>query len=100
MLYNIYAGLSGSFGGASYLYTHDYNSEIEAIDAAYQEAVYLYDEMANIYDIPSYDDCLSLTESEEEAEDMYNEEIENWIDYYVVVTDNDTETSKEEIWMN
>lgn len=37
MRYKIYAGLSGGFGGANYMFTENYNSMDEALKDAYQE---------------------------------------------------------------
>lgn len=97
MKYNIYAGLGGGFGGAQYEYTIDCKSEEEADNLAYEAAVSVYDSYEGSHGILSYDDCRDVSDSDEEAEDMYQEEIENWIEYYAVPTDEDTETTKEEL---
>lgn len=39
MKYKIYAGLGGSFGGATYQYTDEFRTEEDALDTAYLLAV-------------------------------------------------------------
>ena len=39
MKYKIYAGLGGSFGGATFQYVDDFNTEEDALDTAYLLAV-------------------------------------------------------------
>lgn len=99
MLYNIYAGLGGGFGGARYDHTRDCNNKEEAENLAYEEAIGIYESYEGSQGILSYNDCREASDSDEEAEEMYREEIENWIEYYAIPTDEDTETSKEEIWI-
>lgn len=41
-LYNLYAGLSGGFGGYQYHCTEEYNSKDEALEAARQLAIEEY----------------------------------------------------------
>ena len=99
MLYNIYAGLGGGFGGAQYEYTRDCKDKEEADTLAYEDAISIYESYEGSQGILSYDDCRDVSDSDEEAEEMYQEEIENWIEYYTIPTDEDSETSKEEIWV-
>jgi len=66
MRYNIYAGLGGSFGGATYQGTGDFNSIESAEEMAYQCAVEEY-----------------------EITEMYNDEKESWMEYYVRLTEED-----------
>ena len=51
MKYAIYAGLNGGFGGATFQYVDDFDSEYEALDAAYDKAVEEYE---------SYEGCHGL----------------------------------------
>lgn len=97
MLYNIYAGLGGGFGGAQYDYTCNCESKEEAEDLAYDAAINVYELYEGSHGLLDYSDCREVSSSDEEAEEMYNEERESWLEYYAVPTDEDTETPKEEI---
>lgn len=104
--YNIYAGLGGSFGGAQYQYTIEANNKREAEEIAYNEALEIYQDFEGTYGIMDWNDCaISLeidpyTENNDliaEVDELYNEEMENWIKYYAILTSKDKETSKEEL---
>lgn len=104
--YNIYAGLGGGFGGAQYQYTIEANSKEEAEEIAYHEAIEIYQDFEGTYDIMDWNDCaISLeidpyTENDDliaEVDELYNEEIENWIVYYAILTSDDKEVSEEEL---
>ena len=106
--YNIYAGLGGSFGGANYKFTIEAKSKEEAEDIAYNEAVEVYQDFEGTYGIMDWDDCaISLeidpyTENDdliEKVDELYNEEMENWIKYYAILTSEDKNISKEELVM-
>ena len=99
MLYNIYAGLGGSFGGAQYDYTKDCKDKEEAENLAYESAVNIYESYEGLHGILDYNDCREVSDSDGEANEMYQNEIESWIEYYAVPTDEDTETTKEELWI-
>lgn len=98
--YNIYAGLGGSFGGATYQYTTDCENLEEAEQAAYSIAVEVYESYEGLYGIKSWSECrediaeeddvLPEEVNEDAVDVMYEEERENWLDYYVVPTDEDT----------
>lgn len=98
--YNIYAGLGGGFGGASYHSTILAKDEHEANDYAYECARDEYEMYEGNRGIKSwYDIALELgfdsdvadmsEEEEEEVSEAYNEEVEDWIQYYVVLTSED-----------
>lgn len=105
MKYNIYAGLGGGFGGASLIKTEEFGSKEEAIEYARDCAVdeyYSYDGMHGLLNIDSIlEDCESfgmttedfeeMDESDRErwAEEVLEEDIESWIDYYAIPTDED-----------
>lgn len=104
--YNIYAGLGGGFGGAQYLYTVKTENREEAEEIAYEEALDLYESFAGNYNLLSWSDCANqlgidpCTEDDNliaEVDELYNEEMENWIEYYAILTSKDKETSKEEL---
>lgn len=97
--YNIYAGLDGSFGGASYQYTTDCDSSAEAEELAHQAAVDEYESYEGLYGIKSWEDCAEeYCESnniskedvdEEDIDEYYQEEVESWIAYYAILTSED-----------
>ena len=103
--YNIYAGLGGSFGGANYKFTIEANSLEEAMDIAYQEAVEEYQQYEGLHGLRTWIDCAEELgvdieeEDSEDVDDLYNSEIESWIDYYAILTSEDKNISKDELVM-
>lgn len=100
--YNIYAGLGGGYGGARYQCTTLAESEDDAMDEAYAIACDDYDAYVGIHGLRSYDDIaedegLDPNEDIEEIEEIYNQEREDWVDYYVVLTSEDTNVDPDEI---
>lgn len=96
MKYNIYAGLGGSFGGAQYHCTGDFNDEDEATQYAFELAVEEYESYEGHYGIKSWYDIAEEVElnpddpdNEEEIDDLYNEERESWIEYYAILFEED-----------
>lgn len=91
MKYNIYAGLGGSFGGATYQGTGDFKSRESAEQAAYEAAVEEYESYEGYYGIRSWEDLADEEglDYEDEINELYNEERENWIEYHVVLTEED-----------
>lgn len=103
--YNIYAGLSGSFGGANYQYTGLYETVEEAKDDAFQAACWNYDQYRGLYKLPSWEDAvkaycadqgIDLEDFDEDDEEVfqevkeyYDEAREDWLYYYIVPTDED-----------
>lgn len=102
--YNIYSGLSGSFGGASYQYTGLYETEDEACDDAFKSACEDYEQYAGSHGLFSWEDAIDAyctdngidredfvetDENSEEIEEYYNEERESWLEYKVVPTEED-----------
>ena len=95
MKYNIYAGLGGSFGGATYQGTGDFSSLASAEEMAYQCAVEEYEMWEGTHGIRSWADiadeeCLDYEEDEYEINEMYEDEKESWMTYYAVLTEEDT----------
>lgn len=95
--FKIYAGMGGGFGGATYECTIEAASERDAEQYAYDLAVEQYQSYEGYHGILSWEECLEDLEmsgfvgddmSEGEIEDIVNEhylnEIDSWIDYYVV----------------
>lgn len=90
MKFEIYAGLGGGFGGASYVETIEANTREEAEEYARQCAIDDYESYEGSHGILSRDDVFEdLIESfgeeplEEDVDLRYMEEVEGWIAYYV-----------------
>ena len=83
-LYKIKYGLGGGFGGARESEILDFETVEEAEAAAYdmaEEYASLYEGM---YGLPDFDEIKEREEcSDEEANTIYYEELENWLDYSV-----------------
>lgn len=98
--YNIYAGLGGGYGGAKYQYTSLFESEEEAANESYyvaREEYTTYEGMRGLEDFSdaieearSMNPDLDDEELESIAEEIYNSYVEDWIEYYVVPTDEDS----------
>ena len=96
MKYNIYAGLGGSFGGAQYRGTGEFENFDDAEDYAYRTAVEDYESYEGYYGILSWYDVAQENEldpdnpdDEEEINELYCIEKEDWIDYYAVLFEED-----------
>lgn len=99
--FNIYAGLGGSFGGASYHGTGDFKSLADAENEAYQLAVEEYESYSGCHGLLSWGDIadengLDYTEDSAEIDELYIEEMESWLDYYAVLADEDEDTLEED----
>lgn len=106
--FKIYAGLGGSFGGAVYHETIEAENEREASNYAYQIATEEYQSYEGYhYGIMSWEDCeedlcesgmledLTENEYEDTVNAHYLDEIESWIDYYVIETTDEDEEEEE-----
>lgn len=96
MKYNIYAGLRGSFGGATYQGTGDFESREAAEQAAYEAAVEEYEMYEGLHGILDWGEVAennNLDPDDEsnasEIDELYNEEKESWMEYYAVLTEED-----------
>ena len=98
--FNIYAGLGGGFGGAEYCSTILAEDIDEASNYAYECARNEYELYEGNKGIKSWDDvALDLgfdpeerdmtAEEEEKVSEVYNEEVENWIEYQAILTSED-----------
>lgn len=92
MKYAIFAGLSGSFGGATYQHTDDFETEEDALDFAYALAGLMYDSLEGLCGLPNWEnirDELSNSHgsdeepSEDDIYELYMERRDNWLDYRV-----------------
>ena len=100
-LYNIYAGLSGSFGGATYQGTGEFKSLSEAEDFAYDLAVEEYQSYEGYHGILSWYDVAEENGLDEisdsvEIDNLYNEEMQDWMDYYAILASEDEDTPEDE----
>lgn len=97
--YNIYSGLGGDFGGASYQYTTLCESAEDAEKEAYESAVEEYQSYEGFNSIPTWSDSLDAAMEEnpgvpedelhEIADEIYNSIMEEWIEYYCILTEDD-----------
>ena len=83
--FKIYAGLSGGFGGANFIDTLEFDNELDANQYAYEEAVYIYEGYEGIHGLRTLEQIMEDEgiEAEDIGLDMYIEEREDWLDYYV-----------------
>lgn len=89
--YNIYAGLGGGFGGARYQYTGLFNSEEEALEEAYAVACEEYESYEGTGGLMTYEDALEEAEGNEStADEILEQEKDEWISYKAVLTSEDT----------
>ena len=103
-LFDIYAGLGGSFGGAEYRETMEFNDLHDTEIYAYNLARDEYEQYEGLHGIKSWGDIADemgfdpenelSQEMEEEISDYYMEEVEQWIDYYVVPVEEKTNFEK------
>ena len=103
--YNIYAGLGGGFGGAKYSGSGEFESEEDASEVAYDIACEEYESYEGYHGILDWHDVAEANDLDPDDEDnydaileLYNEERESWIEYYAVLTEEDTETTEEELY--
>jgi hypothetical protein len=79
----IYSGLGGGFGGAHFKEVFTGSRE-EAEKTAYQLAIEEYESYEGLHGLRTTSDIMEEDEvDEDEAEEIYNQEREDWLDYYV-----------------
>lgn len=76
-LFAIYAGLGGSFGGATFQYLENFENVDDANDFAESLAREEYESYEGIHGILDQEEC-------EEQDIDYEDEVCSWIDYRVV----------------
>jgi hypothetical protein len=101
--YNLYAGLSGGFGGATYMGTYEFNTIEEATNEAYLLACEVYESYEGCHGILSWEECeAELLENgedfvdEEDVNLYYMEEKEGWLSYYAIPADEDDNVERED----
>ena len=93
--YNLYAGLSGGFGGATYVGTYEFDTLEKATNEACLLACEVYESYEGCHGIMSWEECeAELRENgedfdEEDVNLYYMEEKEGWLSYYAVPADED-----------
>ena len=93
--YNIYAGMDGSFGGASLVDTVVCDNEAQANEIAREYAIEIYQSYEGLYGIKDWYEVREelrdsgLDYEDDTVTDCYEEEVESWIDYYVEPVDED-----------
>ena len=81
-LYKIKYGLGGGFGGARESEILDFETLEEAQSAAYDMAVEFASMFEGSYGLPDFGEIKEREGcSDEEANAIYYEELENWLDY-------------------
>lgn len=93
--YKIYAGLGGGFGGGYYIKTTLETTREWAEEEAYDEACEIYDSYGGTQGLFDREEALEEDPdlNDEELDEMYNEDRENWVDYWV---EEETEENREE----
>jgi hypothetical protein len=82
--YRIFAGMGGGFGGAQEVDVMEFANKEAAKDYAYEVACETYNMYAGMHGLRSVADIMEEDECDEEnAEYVYDEEREDWLDYYV-----------------
>lgn len=94
MNYNIYAGLSGSFGGATYIGTKYFKNEETALGRACSIAYEMYESYEGTNGILSWDEIAEQENLDPDKDvklinEIYDDVMQSWIDYYVIPTDDD-----------
>lgn len=103
MKYNIYAGLGGGFGGATYQGTGEFNDEESAAQCAYELAVEEYQSYEGLHGILDWNDVaeqegLDPETDSDSIDQAYVDEMESWIEYYAVLMEEDEEFDPEEYY--
>ena len=110
VLYHLYGGLGGSFGGPNFLSADSFSSQKDAVDAAYDLAVEEYQNYEGLYGLVSeeqvkdqYLEDNDLTEedlTDSDYEDIhlaYLEEVEGWISYFAIEASKDPNKDMTEV---
>ena len=107
--FKIFAGMGGSFGGAQYHGTFEFENMDEAHQEAYRLAEEEYQSYEGCHGILSYEDCeedlrdsgfiyedMTDGEIEDAIANHYLEEIESWISYYALPATGPDDTSHDD----
>jgi hypothetical protein len=92
--WKIYAGLAGGFGGANFIRTFTGTQE-QAEKEAYYAAIEEYESYEGLHGLRTVDEIMEEDGLEyDEAMEVYNDERESWLDYYVKPDDGIKESIK------
>lgn len=83
----------GLGGGMNTIESHveDFNTQEQADEQAYQLAVDDYESYAGMHGLMDYDEALAEAEGDEDdAQDIYNESREGWLEYHAELVPDDT----------
>lgn len=81
--WKIYAGLGGGFNSIRYIKTYE-GTKDQAEKEAYYAAVEEYESYEGLHGLRTVDEIMDEEGVDyEEAQQIYNEEMESWLDYYV-----------------
>lgn len=83
--YRIYAGLGGSFGGAKFVDTLEFENDDEASDYAFDMACEEFERSAGLYGLVSYKQLKEENPDfdDDDLDELYNQERERWLSYKV-----------------
>lgn len=91
--FEIYAGLSGGFGGASLEGVYEFDNMYEALDFARDCAFEQYTSYEGANGVLSWNECKAdlldsgFDSDDDDVDTRYMEEVESWIEYYVEPVD-------------
>lgn len=96
--FRVFAGMGGGFGGAKNYGVYEFKNAEEAEHYAYEMAVQEYQSYEGYHGIISWGDIVDNPEefgleedyTEDDINEIYNEEIDSWISYYVEEVPEDT----------
>lgn len=96
--FRVFAGMGGGFGGANDYGIYEFKDTEEAEQYAYEMAVQEYQSYEGSGGIVSWGEIAENLEefgleegyTEDDINEIYNEEIESWISYYVEEVPEDT----------
>lgn len=90
----IFCGLSGGFGGANFTETFT-GTEAQAESRAYQAAIEEYERYEGAHGLRSSQDIMDEDGvDQEDADQIRNEEMESWLDYWVEPYDSSKHTGR------
>ena len=79
----LFAGLNGGFAGGTFQ-TFEESSAKDAYQYCYQLAIDEYDSYVGMHGLRTVSEIMEEDEvDEEEAEQLFNDEREGWLDYYI-----------------
>ena len=82
-IYSIFSGLGGGFNSLSFTEKFEGSYE-DAMRLAEQKAIEEYESYVGLHGLRTVDDIMEEDDVDQEiAEEIYNEEMQSWIDFYV-----------------